>query len=139
MPVKYLKNLEQLFLPKNSNLSHFTQKKTHWKNPKIYPGVIFCCWSLHKVFMQLPRLFRVCEFPQCFCHKNLIGNISIISAVMEKKLIKSTYLKLFCIWVKKALHKHGAVISSHWDNVKWKNLLKKLQLFCWIKSIQCIQ
>ena len=139
MPAKYPKNLVRLFLSKNRNLSHFTKKKTHWKNPKIYPGVIFCCWSLHKVFMQLPRLFRVCEFPPCFPHKKLIGDISVVSAVMKTKLIKWTHLKLFYIWAKKALHKYRAVILSHWDNVKWKNVFKKFQHFCWIKSIQCIQ
>ena len=120
MPPKYLKNLVRLW-----NFSHFTKKKTHWKNPKIYPGVIFCCWSLHKVFMQLPRLFRVCEFPPCFPHKKLIGDISVVSAVMETKLIKWTYLKIICIWAKKTLQKYRAVISSHWHNVRWKSLLKK--------------
>ena len=124
MPPKYLKNLVRLW-----NFSHFTKKKTHWKNPKIYPGVIFCCWSLHKVFMQLPCLFRVCEFPPCFPHKKLIGDISVVSAVMETILIKWTYLKLFYIWAKKALHKYRAVISSHWGNVKWKTFLKNSNIF----------
>ena len=50
---------------KKSNLNYSTQKKTHWKNPKIYPGVIFCYCSLHKVFTQPPCKKILAVFSEC--------------------------------------------------------------------------
>ena len=75
MPVNYLQNLARPFLSKNSNLNYYTEKKTHWKNPKTYSGFIFCC-SLDKAFTQLP-------------HKNCWGFFSECVNFLNVFVIKS--------------------------------------------------
>ena len=75
MPVNYLQNLARPFLSKNSNLNYYTEKKTHWKNPKTYSGFIFCC-SLNKAFTQLP-------------HKNCLGFFSECVNFLNVFIIKS--------------------------------------------------
>ena len=126
--------LAQLFLTKNSNLNHFTQNKIHWKNPKIYRGVIFSCWFLHKRFTQLSHKKNVAVFSECvnflddfaikinrkhFNHFSCYGN----------ETYKINLPKAFLHLSQKISHKHRAVISTHCGNVKWKKFFEKTPTF----------
>ena len=141
MPVKYLQNLARPFLSKNSNLYYYTEKKTHWKILKLTLDLFFVALcirlSCNYPIKMFRSLFRVCEFPQCFYHKKLIGNILIISA--ETKLKKSTYTKLYCIWVKKKHYANIELLSQAIGTMlNGKTFLKKTFLLNEVHSVHSI-
>ena len=61
-----------------------------------------------------------------FDHKKLIGNISIISAVMETKL---NLPKAFLHWSQKNITQIWTCYLKPLDNVKWKNFFEKTPPF----------
>lgn len=127
-------NLAKVSCQKIVTWVNLPKKKLTEKILKFTPELfllLFFTYGFHMATLQKTfslSLFRVRKFPQCFCHRGLVRNMSIISAVMKTKLNplifgekKKTYHKLFCIWVKKTIvlyEKHQAFTSSYWDKVK---------------------
>ena len=78
-------------MPKNSNLDLST-RKVREKSPKVYHRDLLVV-ALNITFSHfntvncICNLFRMYNFLHSYFHKRLVGNISIISAVMETKSI----------------------------------------------------
>ena len=85
-------NLAKVSCQKIVTWVNLPKKKLTEKILKFTPELfllLFFTYGFHMATLQKTfslSLFRVREFPQCFCHRGLVRNMSIISAVMKTKL-----------------------------------------------------